>query len=100
MTDDTIKLKISTKIDPETNATLKIREDGVLTVEYIDATKYIIMPDNTCIVKKKWADSEGGSITYITKDGYAPVRHILDPVKARAKTVIGLGGTDALMGKD
>lgn len=29
-------LKIDTKIDPETNATVKIREDGVLTIEYID----------------------------------------------------------------
>lgn len=29
-----------------------------------------------------------------------PIRQIYDPVKARARTVIGLGGTDALMGKD
>jgi hypothetical protein len=36
----------------------------------------------------------------VTKEGYAPVREIFDPVKARAKTVIGLGGTDALMGSD
>jgi hypothetical protein len=28
------------------------------------------------------------------------VRLIYDPVKARARTIIGLGGTDALMGKD
>ena len=26
------------------------------------------------------------------------MRLILDPIKARAKTIIGLGGTDALMG--
>ena len=69
-------------------------------MSYVDSTQYIIMPDNTCIVKKKWADSESGTVTYITQDGYAPVRHTLDPVKARAKTIIGLGGTDALMGKD
>jgi hypothetical protein len=72
--DEEVKLKITTKIDPETNATLKIREDGVLYVSYVDGTTYIIMPDNTSIVKKKWAESEGGSVTYITKDGYAPVR--------------------------
>jgi len=36
----------------------------------------------------------------ITKEGFAPVRIIFDPVKARAKTVIGLGGTDSMMGKD
>jgi len=34
------------------------------------------------------------------KEGYAPVRQVYDPVKARARTVIGLGGTDALMGAD
>ena len=28
------------------------------------------------------------------------MRLTYDPVKARAKTIIGLGGTDALMGKD
>jgi hypothetical protein len=26
------------------------------------------------------------------------VRQIFDPVKARAKTIIGLGGTDSMMG--
>jgi hypothetical protein len=36
----------------------------------------------------------------IKKDGYIPVRQIYDPVKARSKTIIGLGGTDALMGID
>ena len=30
------KLKIETKVDPETNATLKIREDGVLCVKYVN----------------------------------------------------------------
>jgi hypothetical protein len=34
----------------------------------------------------------------ISKEGFAPVRVIYDPVKARAKTVIGLGGADAMMG--
>jgi hypothetical protein len=34
----------------------------------------------------------------VKKEGYTPVRQIYDPVKARAKTIIGLGGTDALMG--
>lgn len=36
ISDETTRLKITTKIDPETNATLKIREDGVLSVNYID----------------------------------------------------------------
>ena len=98
--DDMTPLKIDTKIDPETNATVKIREDGVLTVEYIDQSRLIVMPDGTNILRKKRANEEAGTITYITKDGFVPIRQIYDPVKARAKTVIGLGGTDALMGKD
>lgn len=36
----------------------------------------------------------------ITKDKFVPVRQVFDPVKARARTVIGLGGTDSLMGID
>jgi hypothetical protein len=36
VTDEVQRLKIETKIDPETSATLKIREDGVLTVENVD----------------------------------------------------------------
>ncbi len=34
----------------------------------------------------------------MSKEGFAPVRVIYDPVKARAKTVIGLGGADSMMG--
>jgi hypothetical protein len=72
--DEVQRLKIETKIDPETNATLKIREDGVLTVEYIDQTLLIIMPDGTNILRKKRADGEAGTCTFITKDGYVPIR--------------------------
>jgi hypothetical protein len=38
--------------------------------------------------------------TYYEKEGYAPVKLTFDPVKARAQTIIGLGGADALMGRD
>jgi len=38
--------------------------------------------------------------TLVTKTGFVPVRQTYDPVKARSKTIIGLGGTDALMGID
>lgn len=58
------------------------------------------MPDGTNILKKKRDNGEAGIVTIITKDKFAPVRIIYDPVKARARTIIGLGGTDALMGKD
>ena len=98
--DEMERLKIDTKIDPETNAKLQIREDGVLNIEYVDQSVLLIMPDGTNILKKKRADGEAGTVTLITKDGFVPIRQIYDPVKARARTVIGLGGTDALMGKD
>ena len=98
--DEVQKLRIDTKVDPETNAVLKIREDGVLSIEYIDQSLLIVMPDGTNILKKKRPDGEAGTVTLITKDGFVPIRQIYDPVKARARTVIGLGGTDALMGKD
>lgn len=55
-----------------------------------------MMADGTYILTKMERDQ--GTTTVITKDGYAPVKEIYDPVKARAKTTIGLGGTDALMG--
>lgn len=58
------------------------------------------MPDGTNILKKKRSDGEAGTVTIITKDRFVPVRQINDPVKARARTIIGMGGTDALMGKD
>ena len=36
ISDELDRLKIITKVDPETNATLSIREDKVLKVDYID----------------------------------------------------------------
>ena len=100
ISDDEMKLRAETKVDPETNASLLIREDGVLMIDYVDQSKLIIMPDGTNILHKNRSDGNQGTVTFITKDGYAPVRQTFDPVKARARTVIGLGGTDALMGKD
>lgn len=58
------------------------------------------MPDGTQILIKKREGGEAGTITTITQTGYAPFRVIYDPVKHRGRTVIGKGGTDALMGKD
>jgi hypothetical protein len=57
-----------------------------------------MFPDGTQILTSKNPDSANGNITVITKEGYAPVRQIYDAVKARAKSVIGMGGTDALIG--
>lgn len=41
------RLKIITKTDPETNASVEIREDGFLRIKYIDRRTLFIMPDNT-----------------------------------------------------
>lgn len=98
--DDEERLRIEQKVDPETNAVLQTREDGLLTIDYVDQTRLIVMPDGTNFLEKKRTDGEAGTCTFITKEGFAPVRQTVDPVKARARTVIGLGGTDALMGKD
>jgi len=48
--DEELKLKTETKIDPETSATLNVREDGVLMVDYVDTAKYVIFPDGTQIL--------------------------------------------------
>jgi len=45
--DEPKRLKISEKIDPETSAIIKVREDGVLTINYIDDKKLVQMPDGT-----------------------------------------------------
>jgi hypothetical protein len=47
--DEPRRLKFSEKIDPETSANIKIREDGVLTIQYIDGKRTVIMPDGTQI---------------------------------------------------
>jgi hypothetical protein len=39
-------------------------------------------------------------MTYFEKEGYSTVKITFDPVKARSQTMIGLGGADALMGRD
>lgn len=39
--DEPKRLKISEKIDPETSANIKVREDGVLTITYIDEKKLV-----------------------------------------------------------
>ena len=93
--DEPRRLKINEKIDPETNARVQVREDGVLVINYIDESKMVMFSDGTEIFTRK----DGQTIyTLVTKTGFVPVKQTYDPVKARAKTIIGLGGTDALMG--
>jgi len=96
--DETRRLKVTEKIDPETNAKVYVREDGVLTVVYVDESRLVMFADGTEIFTRKKEVGGQTVITLVKKAGYIPVRQVFDPVKARAKTIIGLGGTDALMG--
>ena len=101
--DSMVRLAIHEKIDPETNAAIQIREDGMLRVAYPDRRTLLVMPDHSEILITKRGPMEEGSAvttTIFKKEGYAPVRITSDPVKARSGTTIGLGGTDALMGKE
>ena len=72
--DDEERLRIEQKVDPETNAILQTREDGLLVIDYVDQTKLIVMPDGSNFLCKNRTAGESGTVTLITKDGYAPVR--------------------------
>ena len=101
--DEMAHLEIHEKIDPETNAKVFIREDGLLKVIYPDRRTLLVFPDHSEILITRTGPAEEGSAmttTLFKKEGYAPVKITSDPVKARSGTIIGLGGTDALMGKD
>ena len=63
----------------------------------------LIFADNTRIITtKSVSEIEDARVvqTYFEKEGYSTVRITYDPIKARSNTVIGLGGADALMGRD
>ena len=47
--DDIARLQINKKVDPETGATLNIREDGFLKIDYVDGSSLIIFADHTMI---------------------------------------------------
>ena len=101
--DEAKRLAIHEKIDPETSAVAQIREDGLLKITYIDRKTLLVFPDHSeILITKSGPEEEGSAVTttLYKKEGYAPVRITNDPVKARSGTVIGLGGTDALMGRD
>ena len=79
-----------------------VREDGLLKITYTDRSTMLIFPDNSKIfITESSADEDSSvSIATFSQEGYAPVRVTMDPVKGRSGTIIGMGGTDALMGKD
>lgn len=101
--DEVTRLQINKKVDPETAAVVNIREDGFLKIDYADGSCMMIFADHTKIsIQKSANDSEESRMvqTYFEKEGYSTVKITYDPVKARSGTMIGLGGADALMGRD
>jgi hypothetical protein len=51
--DEPHRLKQTEKIDPETNAKVYVREDGVLTINYIDESRLVMFADGTEILTRK-----------------------------------------------
>lgn len=101
--DEVARLQINKKVDPETGAVVNIREDGLLKIDYADGSNLIIFADDTRINVQKLEHEQEESrvvMTFFEKEGYSTVKITYDPVKARASTMIGLGGADALMGRD
>lgn len=69
--DEPRRLKQTEKIDPETNAKVYVREDGVLTIYYIDESRLVMFADGTEILTRK----EGQTVfTLVKKEDYIPVR--------------------------
>ncbi len=83
------------KTDPETLAKVSLRQDGVVSVKYKDGQLLVRHKDETAMLT-----SPNGLSTTVEKEGYAPVRVRIDPMKVRTGAVISRGGTDALLGMD
>ncbi len=80
-----------------------VRDYGFLRIEYADRTSLLVFPDHTKLLITRTGPEEEESKTVkkiFTKEGYSPVKITYDPIKARAGTIIGLGGADALIGRD
>ena len=88
-------LKVSEYTDPESLAVVKVREDLLMKIRYQDQSTAVHFPDGTCI-----HTSSDGNIVHITAEGFASLRFHKDKLKARQKTVIGLGSTDSTLGAD
>lgn len=88
-------LAIENNIDPETNTNVYIRADKVMTIYYNDGSTLVMHHDQTQILQRAEKVE-----TYVEKPGYAPIRIRFNAVKFRAQTIIGMGGTNALMGVD
>lgn len=83
-------LTIEKLTDPETNCDIEIRSDQVMKVYYPDSV-LVLHSEGTKILR--YTD---GSKIIVEKQGTCPVT----VRKIRQSTVIGFGGSDALLGSD
>lgn len=51
--DEPRRLKVTEKVDPETSARVFVREDGVLTIKYVDDSRLVMFQDGTEIFTRK-----------------------------------------------
>jgi hypothetical protein len=85
----------ATVTDPETLAKTMIREDLVRVIRYADGSRVTEHADGT----KMFTAADGNTIL-VENFGFAPVKIIFDPKKARQNTVIGLGSAESGLGAE
>ena len=85
------------RTDPESLAKIMMRDDNVMTIRYVDGTLLTKHKEGTRI---RTVATDLGEIITVEAEGFAPVRITTDRIKARTKSVIGRGSTDALIGSD
>jgi len=90
-------LIVNESIDPETNTNVIIRSDGVIIIYYNDGSTLTLHNDSTQILK---VVEQNITDIIVEKDTFCPVKIRYNAVKFRAQNIIGLGGTNALMGID
>ena len=77
VTDLPKRLHSNLKVDPETGASLNIREDGFLKVEYVNGNVLMVYADHTKIfIHKSENSNEDARVvsTFFEKEGYSTVK--------------------------
>mmetsp|Transcript_6797 Transcript_6797/g.12276 ORF Transcript_6797/g.12276 Transcript_6797/m.12276 type:complete len:1696 (-) Transcript_6797:1566-6653(-) len=85
----------ATVTDPESMARTMTREDKVMVIKYADGSLVTEHADGT-----KMHTSVDKNTVLVEAPGFAPVKIINDPIKARQRTVIGSGSSDSGLGAE
>jgi hypothetical protein len=85
----------ATVTDPESMARTMTREDKVMVIKYADGSLVTEHADGT-----KMHTSADKLTVLVEAPGFAPVRVVRDPIKARQGTVIGPGSSDSGLGAE